>query len=728
MRDKKTKKICVISILALSFLVFGAKTIGLFASSVNVTATVDSSSFPQPIISINASPTSITLGQSSTISWTASQHADSISFSPPTLGCNPTIGVAGSCEIIPLQTTTYTVSAVNTSSGMSTSSSVVVTVYSPPSSPIAPPQPEIPPASPTVSLKANDSKTPDQIPFDGSVKLTWSSTNAQNCNASGGWSGSKNVQGEEIISGIQEDKVFTISCFNNNLVTSDSVSISVEKIEQLKEKEPEEKITPVTPPETSQTPGETTTPVTPLEEIQQPITFEIITDKNEAVADGKDKISIKVISLDQNGKPIKGIEIEIISNSEDSFLTTKNTTDANGAAYFTITSQTPHTSEIQVAPKDSENFKYDSEKKDITFTEKTPVTPTEKEPTEIYKIIGDTFNQQFDQAINNLLNVKNNPEIKSIVQDTLVPTVAIGAAAIAYISIASLVKSLSDIIPLLNYLINVILQAFGIKRKPKQHWGTAYDSKTKIPLDLAIVRLIDAKTKSVIETTVTDKMGRFSFAPRPGQYTIEVSKGSFNFPSNNLKNLTTDGIYSKLYFGGNIKIKNESDLTNFSIPLDQPNTTPGKIGLMDIVNSLLDKASTPALFTGIVLSLFSLWVSPTATNIVITTLYGGLLTFKKILLAPPPKPMGKIINLSTGAPVKDVDVKIFDGKYNKLLDTKRTDEKGRFFMMLPKGNYYLRIASYNYNLAPKKGFYNGDTFEVNNESKPLKLNIALKNI
>lgn len=62
-------------------------------------------------------------------------------------------------------------------------------------------------------------------------------------------------------------------------------------------------------------------------------------------------------------------------------------------------------------------------------------------------------------------------------------------------------------------------------------WGTVYDSENGKPIDLALVRLIRADNKKIIESKVTDHEGRFGFIVTPGEYLLNISKEKYLFPS-----------------------------------------------------------------------------------------------------------------------------------------------------------------------------------------------------
>ena len=80
------------------------------------------------------------------------------------------------------------------------------------------------PPVPTVSLSSSAS----EVEVGNTVTLTWSSTNATSCNASGSWTGSKGISGsEQITIGIAGPNNFSLSCSGES-ITSGSASTSIE--------------------------------------------------------------------------------------------------------------------------------------------------------------------------------------------------------------------------------------------------------------------------------------------------------------------------------------------------------------------------------------------------------------------------------------------------------------------------------------------------------------------
>ena len=108
-----------------------------------------------PTVSINASPDTILLSESATLSWT-STNADMATIDQG-IG---SVAVNGSTSVSPTATTTYTI-AVTGPGGTATASATVTITY-----PV-----------PTVSISAS----PSEIQLGESSTLTWSSTNANSC-------------------------------------------------------------------------------------------------------------------------------------------------------------------------------------------------------------------------------------------------------------------------------------------------------------------------------------------------------------------------------------------------------------------------------------------------------------------------------------------------------------------------------------------------------------------
>ena len=77
--------------------------------------------------------------------------------------------------------------------------------------------------APTVSISA----APASVIANNSATLTWSSTNASACTASGGWSGSEPVSGTAVTAAVAVTTIYTLTCTGTGGSASNSTTVSV---------------------------------------------------------------------------------------------------------------------------------------------------------------------------------------------------------------------------------------------------------------------------------------------------------------------------------------------------------------------------------------------------------------------------------------------------------------------------------------------------------------------
>ena len=179
-------------------------TDGVASASLPAFAITVNAAGVNPTVSLSASPTTVSTGGSSTLSW-SSTSASSCTGSGGWSGSEPTGGSASTGALS--ATTTYTLTCRGP--GGSASQSVTVNVSAP--------------VNPTVSLSAS----PTTVSSGGSAMLSWSSTNASSCTASGGWSGSEPTSGSASTGALSATTTFTLACNGRGGNASQSVTISV---------------------------------------------------------------------------------------------------------------------------------------------------------------------------------------------------------------------------------------------------------------------------------------------------------------------------------------------------------------------------------------------------------------------------------------------------------------------------------------------------------------------
>ncbi|MGH7249971.1 MAG: hypothetical protein ACREGC_03270, partial [Minisyncoccia bacterium] len=159
-----------------------------------------------PTVSLNANPTNILLGQSSTLTW-SSNNATSCSSS-----WAGSVNLSGSSTVSPSSTTTYSITCYGASGTSPATAYATVNVSQVSQAP-----------QPTVSLTADSTR----IPAGSSTILRWSSQNATSCTASGGWSGSKGTSGSASTEPLYNTTTYSITCTNSVGSASASVTVSV---------------------------------------------------------------------------------------------------------------------------------------------------------------------------------------------------------------------------------------------------------------------------------------------------------------------------------------------------------------------------------------------------------------------------------------------------------------------------------------------------------------------
>ena len=172
--------------------------------SAQVTVTVGPA--PAPVVTLDASPRAVDYQGATTLSWSATD-ADACSASGAWGGDKGTTGAETSAAL----TADSTFVLDCTGPGGTGSASVTVTVGPPP------------PGVPTVSLDAS----PTTVEYNGSSTLTWATTQANTCTASGDWSGDKGTSGSESVGPLTADSTFTLTCNGDAGSASASVTVQV---------------------------------------------------------------------------------------------------------------------------------------------------------------------------------------------------------------------------------------------------------------------------------------------------------------------------------------------------------------------------------------------------------------------------------------------------------------------------------------------------------------------
>lgn len=274
-----------------------------------------------------------------------------------------------------------------------------------------------------------------------------------------------------------------------------------------------------------------------------------------------------------------------------------------------------------------------------------------------------------------------------------------GAAAPAVVAASGFfIFSFSDITLILIRLFNFLMIAFGIRKKARP-WGTVYDSITKQPIDPAYVILKDIDGKNIL-SAITDIEGRYGFLVKPGIYKMSADKTNYAFPSQKLTGRLSDEVYDNLYFGENIENKEGGAIIK-NIPMDPLkfdwNEYAKKNKRLVVFYSRLDlffrKISDFLFVIGFIVASISFIFAPYPYNTIVLVIYLLLLLLR--VLGIKPKPFGFITEKSTGQPLPFAILRIVEPESGREISSKVADKYGRYYCLIPKGRYYVKIEKKN---------------------------------
>lgn len=292
-----------------------------------------------------------------------------------------------------------------------------------------------------------------------------------------------------------------------------------------------------------------------------------------------------------------------------------------------------------------------------------------------------------DNIQNFLKNILDNKAVEAINQ-AVAPVVIVAIAINTFASFS--------FFNLLSYLRYFFSQPFAaLFRRKRKKWGVIYNALTKRPVDLAIVRLYDNQTKRIVQSRVTDRQGRYSFLAPPGRYYITVTKPKFDFPSDYLKDEKEDVKYLDIYHGEVIEVTEQNAAITANIPIDsQVEEKPvGKV----IFQHYLRKVQYFAAFSAIPLAVFSVVISPGLLTFTLLGFHVLLyVLFRRLGYQKKPKSWGIVYDKNNKKPLGRAIARIYDKKYNKLLETRITDGKGRYSFLVNNNIYIVTAEKLGY--------------------------------
>lgn len=291
-----------------------------------------------------------------------------------------------------------------------------------------------------------------------------------------------------------------------------------------------------------------------------------------------------------------------------------------------------------------------------------------------------------EQVSKTIETVRSNPVVQQAA-DVSVPTLVVSAgSSVILMSVAF------DFLPFVQYLFTAPILFFG--RRKRKAFGVIYNAVSKEPIGLAVVRLYQVKDEQehpgkLVRSRVTDKGGRFFFLVQPGLYRLTVAKLGFQFPTQHLKAKKEDASFIDLYHGELLRVTDKDAVITPNIPLDPSVAAQFSEPKNIIWHARLRSIQHIIALSGVLISIVFAIIRPNVLAAAMVLIQIGVFILVQRLAKPrKPKTWGIVYDHKTGRPLSNVVARIFEPKYNKLLETQVTDSQGRYSFLLGPAEYY----------------------------------------
>lgn len=310
--------------------------------------------------------------------------------------------------------------------------------------------------------------------------------------------------------------------------------------------------------------------------------------------------------------------------------------------------------------------------------------------------------------------IRELPEVKTTADIARIATVTSLVSGVVILSTSF------SLLPWLQYLFTAPFLFFA--RRKREQFGIVYNALTKVPIDLAIVRILTEKGR-LAATAVTDTEGRYFIKVKPGRYTIEVKKEGFVFPSVFLAGKRVDGDYLDVYTGGIIEVTEDDVIVAANIPLDPSSAEKYHAPRAIIFRRFLRVLQYVLAITGLVLSVVVFIVYPSLVSLVMVIVQILALLITYIVLRPKKrKGWGIVYDTKTHAPLANTVIRLFESHHNKLIETAVTDRKGRYAFFAGANAYYLTSEKDGY----KTHVISPIDYKEKREPEPITVDIEMK--
>ena len=327
---------------------------------------------------------------------------------------------------------------------------------------------------------------------------------------------------------------------------------------------------------------------------------------------------------------------------------------------------------------------------DISFTvpkgEVTPIKPPIID--QIDKVVEDIGNR-----LDDTIGVLEPVDLERVTATTSIVTITTGL----FITIGSLLN-----LPyfLLQFIIN-LLSWLGF-RAGARPLGYVYNALTKDPISQAVVRIFNESGK-IVWSDVTDSNGYFSARLDNGKYRIEIRASDYTYPSNIVFG-KEDYPLINVYHGEYFQISKNKEL-NFAIPLDPKEASKFKIWREIVwgkVKVFVNILHILLFVVGFILAVYLFSKNPYWLTFLILILYIPSFGFMLRNIFLKRERYGIVTDLENN-PVEGIVVGLREMEFERLVNKRVTDSRGRYRMLVGAGRYRLEILDTGYKVEKIEG-------------------------
>lgn len=257
-------------------------------------------------------------------------------------------------------------------------------------------------------------------------------------------------------------------------------------------------------------------------------------------------------------------------------------------------------------------------------------------------------------------------------------------------------------------------------KRSKSGFGTVFDSMSGKPIDLARIRLVDVHGLT-IASAVTDQHGHYRLTGIPGEFTVDVLKPAYLFPSFFLKEFRRSKMYDNVLSSQKIKIKDYGIITK-NIPIDPAGETSRRSKVFSRWFILSDNSQLLISYLSIFCVLYPILFPTHILAWIVLMIHLAVLGSRLFNFHPGKPQFGTVVDTDTKESIDRVIIRLYDAPFNKILNTQVTSPKGRYAFLVNKGSYYMTLQKEGYK-AVRLNFPN-----ITKDSYPLAANVKMKKI